>query len=118
MTNEEKEIDKLKFKNEQQRLQINVLLSKIKTLEEGKPKVHKNMLGLVPKKLYLILTNGRRITGKVEFETEGFIAYTKREGTMYYANKLNCELIKELNDKEQKSYLKSNFGEIYDEDNV
>ena len=64
----------------------------------------------------MIITNGRRIVGKLEFESKSFVCYSKRAGSKYYANKRYIEVIKELEDKEQESYKKSNFNEVDDDE--
>ena len=102
--------DELKLKIEEQKRNITLLLRKIETLESGEIIVKKHLLGLVPGKLYLLITNGRRIVGKLIYENKGFVCYEKRAGTKYYANKSFIQLIKELEPKEQETYLESNFN--------
>jgi len=77
----------------------------------------KDLLGLIPGKLYLLITDGRRLVGKLEYEAKSFVCYTKRDGVKYYANKSYIKLIKELSNTEQEGYLKSNFDNLVEEDN-
>ena len=89
---------------------------KIAFINKGIINPRKDMLNLIPGKIYLIINDGRRIVGKLVFENKSYICYKKRDNTNYYLNKNFIKLIKELSPKEQKSYGVSNFGEDIEED--
>jgi hypothetical protein len=115
--NKKMENEELKLKYDEMKRQNIILQRKIENMRlNGGIDVNKSILSLKPGKIYLMVTEGRRIVGKIVFENKGFVCYTKRDGTKYYANKKYIILIKELTEKEQKSYGLSNFGDDEDED--
>lgn len=108
--------EKLLLKYEEIKKHNQDMNRKLSNVDANNKPIHKNLLGLEPGKIYLIITDGRRIVGKLVFENTSFICYTKREGTPYYANKTNIKLIKELSPVEQKTYLSSNFQKVMEEE--
>jgi hypothetical protein len=110
--------DELLMKYEEIKKQHQDVVKKLSSLNKDPNgrNIGKDLLGLEPGKIYLIITDGRRIVGKLIFESKSFVCYSKREGIPYYANKSNIKLIKELSTTEQKSYLSSNFGKILEEE--
>lgn len=108
--------EKLLLKYEEIKKHNQDMNRKLSNVDTNNKPIHKHLLGLEPGKIYLIITDGRRIVGKLVFENTSFICYTKREGTPYYANKTNIKLIKELSPVEQKTYLSSNFQKVMEEE--
>jgi len=113
----EDKYEEIKLKYEEIKIQNKNLVRKINEFKKNSGvDINRTILSLIPGKIYLMVTEGRRIIGKIVFENKTFVCYTKRDGVKYYANKSYIILIKELSEKEQISYGISNFNDDEEDD--